>query len=225
MYAHFCGGSIYNEKWIVTAAHCADGLVPGEVAVVAGTIKLDAATTRTAVEKLFVHYLYNRDPERPDNDIALFMLKTPLKFGPQVRSVPLLTSAEEASSLRGGVSLDVTGWGATAEGGNVVRDLQFVTVPFVDRTRCNRPLAYDGSITDNMICAGVEAGGKDSCQGDSGGPLTTKDQGRERLAGVVSWGEGCARPDKVGVYARVAVFNGWVAGCVSSPATCRVLAP
>jgi secreted trypsin-like serine protease len=222
--AHFCGGSIYNEKWIVTAAHCTYGLIPKEVAIVAGTIKLDSTSPRVAVDAIFVHHLYNRDRNHPDNDIALLRLQTPLTFGAQVRKIALISPAEETSKLNAGTLLDVTGWGSTAEGGNVVRDLQYVTVPYVERARCNRPLAYDGQITDNMICAGVEVGGKDSCQGDSGGPLATRDTGVERLAGVVSWGEGCARPDKVGVYARVAKFKDWVERCVAAPAQCRVLA-
>jgi len=107
------------------------------------------------------------------------------------------------------------------EGGRKVRDLRFVDVPFVARGACNRPLAYDGRITDNMICAGQAVGGQDSCQGDSGGPLTVNTQTTPKLAGVVSWGDGCARPNKVGVYARVANYAPWIAACIAKPSECK----
>ncbi len=108
------------------------------------------------------------------------------------------------------------------EGGNVVRDLRFLdSLPLVLRASCNGPLAYDGRITNNMICAGVQAGGMDSCQGDSGGPLTVSTTTTPKLAGIVSWGDGCARPNKVGVYTRVANYVDWVQQCVSGSATCN----
>jgi len=91
----------------------------------------------------------------------------------------------------------------------------------VTQTICNGPIAYDGRITENMVCAGVPAGGMDSCQGDSGGPLTASANGAMWLAGIVSWGEGCARPNKFGVYTRSAKYGAWVGACVAKPDECR----
>lgn len=67
-------------------------------------------------------------------------------------------------------------------------------------------------ITDNMLCAGVEKGGLDACQGDSGGPLLVKnaDLNTFHLAGVVSWGEGCAREGYPGIYTRVSQYVQWI---------------
>jgi secreted trypsin-like serine protease len=129
-----------------------------------------------------------------------------------------LTSAEEAAALAGTVILQTLGWGALQEGGQTVRNLRVVDVPHVDRADCNRPLAYDGRITGNMVCAGKS--GTDSCQGDSGGPLTAGAGAGLRPDGVVSWGDGCARPNKVGVYTRVVNYTGWIQACIAAPTSC-----
>ena len=64
--------------------------------------------------------------------------------------------------------------------------------------------------TDTMICAGLDKGGKDSCQGDSGGPLFFNKEDRNYLIGLVSWGEGCARANKYGVYSKVNNQVDWI---------------
>ena len=135
--------------------------------------------------------------------------------------MPLITPSAD-QLFADGTPFVVTGWGATTEGGSKVRDLRFIdNLPFVTRTDCNAPLSYNGAITENMICAGVRSGGVDSCQGDSGGPLTFETGTAPKLAGVVSWGEGCARPNKVGVYTRVANYVDWVRACTTDPLTCN----
>ena len=103
-------------------------------------------------------------------------------------------------------------WGSLTGGNNFPNELQEVNVPIVSRTNCNDGNSYGGLITTRMICAGVSAGGRDSCQGDSGGPLVVRDsQNRYQiLAGVVSWGFGCAEPDLFGVYSRVALLRNWI---------------
>lgn len=217
--AHFCGGSIYNESWIVTAAHCLVDTQPKDVVVTAGTNVLGTGGSRHNVKRVIVKRDYASSTH--DNDIALIELLEPLGFSARVQPVALLSAQEESQLLQKDAPLIVVGWGATEQGGEKVRDLRFVQVPFVERASCNRPLAYDGQITGNMICAGVTAGGVDSCQGDSGGPLTVATSTSPRLAGVVSWGEGCAKPNRVGVYARVSNYVSWVQSCVASPKTCQ----
>ena len=101
----------------------------------------------------------------------------------------------------------VTGWGTLASDTyDLPLQLQVVNVPIVSREECNTAYEeYDG-ITENMICAAVLGGGKDACQGDSGGPLVVDGN----LAGIVSWGVGCAEPQYPGVYSNVATLKSFV---------------
>lgn len=209
---HFCGGSIYNTKWIVTAAHCMPGLTPDNLDVVVGTNTLKTGVKRHDVKRILVHGAYEKHAPQ-DSDIALIELKEPVEFGDKVKAIPVLAPQDEGKALVAGKELVVTGWGAMEEGGGVTRTLQEVAVPFVTKKSCADPLAYGDSITDNMICAGLTAGGKDSCQGDSGGPLVIVSD--PLLVGVVSWGEGCARPGKPGVYTRISNFKSWIEDCVA----------
>jgi secreted trypsin-like serine protease len=217
---HFCGGTIYNSKWIVTAAHCLVRVRAADVHVVGGTNVLMPGVHRVNVTRIIMHKNYNAGTS--DEDIALIEVKSPLALGTTMQQIGLLEPSEEPTVLVKDKVLTVTGWGATAQGAAVVRDLQEVDVPFVTREVCNDPLSYNGKITENMICAGKAAGGVDSCQGDSGGPIVYRPSGSApKLVGVVSWGEGCARPGKYGVYTRVARYNSWVKNCIANATGCQ----
>jgi len=217
--AHFCGGTVYSANWIITAAHCVVGTSPRDIIVAAGTHSLGVGGERRNVNRIFVKSNYNDNTN--DNDVALLELTTALPLSVTIAALPTLSLAAEDGILKKDASLVVSGWGATVVGGRPVRDLRYVGVPYVERSECNRPLAYDGRVTTNMICAGAMAGGKDSCQGDSGGPLTAQADDKPVLAGVVSWGEGCAGANKVGVYTRVANYSDWIASCVADPTKCQ----
>jgi secreted trypsin-like serine protease len=217
--AHFCGGSIYKANWIVTAAHCVTDTQPENIAITAGTNKLDPGTPRYNVQRIIVHKGYSVDTS--DNDIALLELRDPLPISPKAQTIAILATADEPGALQDGHEVVVTGWGATREGGAVVRNLRFVKIPVLDRAICNQPTKYNGQITNNMVCAGQLSGGTDSCQGDSGGPLASGMDASRKLAGIVSWGEGCARPNKVGVYTRAAKYSAWVSSCTDEPTNCN----
>ncbi|WP_344336478.1 serine protease, partial [Kitasatospora putterlickiae] len=98
-----------------------------------------------------------------------------------------------------------SGWGATAENGPLSAAARVVTVPLIRRDACRQEYGA-AAVTDRMICAGEDAGGKDACQGDSGGPLV---QGGA-LIGVISWGVGCGRPGAAGVYTRIGALRPWI---------------
>uniref|UniRef100_A0A1I8PHN7 Peptidase S1 domain-containing protein n=1 Tax=Stomoxys calcitrans TaxID=35570 RepID=A0A1I8PHN7_STOCA len=204
-YTHSCGGSIYNEKVIITAAHCVNGRFAENYTIVAGTSKRNTADgVVVRVEKIVMHEDYNGAVYT--NDVALMILASPLPLnGITMAPVALATEVPPHGSKS-----VITGWGTTQSGGFASDQLLAVNVPIVSNERCDDYYAVSygpGRITDSMLCAGVEGeGGKDACQGDSGGPLLVNG----KLAGIVSWGRSCALGDYPGVYANVPYLHDWI---------------
>ncbi|MBI5387364.1 MAG: trypsin-like serine protease [Verrucomicrobia bacterium] len=210
----FCGGSILNDRWILTAAHCSVGQNPAGVAVAVGITDLTQPTGGQIfnVDRIVIHPNYN--PGTGENDIALWHLMAPISFFGNYVASPVrpVTPAEANAGLTDpGVMTTITGWGTLSSGGAAPNILQVGACPITATS------AYPiGVITPDMIMAGYAQGGIDTCQGDSGGPLVvTNAQGGLRLAGATSWGNGCALPNYPGVYARVSYFYDWIISQIS----------
>jgi len=152
------------------------------------------------VAEIVIHPNYI--PLRYNRDVALWRLDEP------IYDIPLLPLDVDGDHEANGTMLTVIGWGATREGGSGSDVLLEVDVPVVDQATCNDN--YNGGITEFMICAGYEEGGKDACQGDSGGPLFYQGADGPLQVGIVSWGSGCARPELPGVYTRISSVADWI---------------
>merc|ERR1712051_102289 len=137
-----------------------------------------------AVAKVLNHEEY--DSWTISNDICMLHLDGAADLSSSViDTIAIPSSGQEYPS---GHICTVSGWGTTSEGGSLASTLMKVDVPVVS----------DDDSRDSMVCAGLDAGGKDSCQGDSGGPFMCG----FGLDGVVSWGYGCAQPGCPGVYTQ-----------------------
>ncbi|MFE1768380.1 S1 family peptidase [Streptomyces angustmyceticus] len=191
-----CGGALYAKDIVLTAAHCVDGSGDNtSITATAGVVDLeDSAAVKVNSTKVLQAPGY----DGKGKDWALIKLAEPV-------DQPTLKIAEN-DKLNSG-DFTIAGWGAEKEGGSQQRYLLKATVPFVDDAACEK--AYGDQLTPgDEICAGkLDTGGTDTCQGDSGGPMFRKDDAGQWLqVGIVSWGEGCARPGKPGVYSEVSTF-------------------
>uniref|UniRef100_A0A8C3SWS1 coagulation factor Xa n=1 Tax=Chelydra serpentina TaxID=8475 RepID=A0A8C3SWS1_CHESE len=200
----FCGGTILSQFYILTAAHCINQ--SKIIKVVVGEVDRDKEENTEmmySVEKVFVHGKFVLATY--DYDIALIKLKEPIKFSMYVipACLPDVEFANEI--LMNQKSGTVSGFGRLFEQGRVSNKLKVLEVPYIDRNSCKQTTNF--AITENMFCAGYDNVTKDACQGDSGGPHVTKYKDTYFVTGIVSWGEGCARIGKYGVYTKVSKFQ------------------
>ena len=203
-----CGGALYSSTIVLTAAHCVSRTGTNtSITATLGVVDLQSSSriTRTS------NYVY-RAPGYNGNgkDWALIRLSSPVTG---LATLPLAASTAYDSG-----TFTIAGWGAATESGSQQRYLLKAQVPFVSDATCNSASMYNGEvIATDEICAGYTAGGVDTCQGDSGGPMFRADSaGAWVQVGIVSWGDGCARPNKPGVYTQVSYFSAAIKSAAAS---------
>lgn len=214
--AQYCAGSIIDESWILTAAHCVEGVSAEDIGVLSGVDYLDdvdySYDNLSYADLLVTHEDY--DTDLITNDIALIHLTDPLTLVAGVREVISLPTSSPAV----GAYLRITGWGSTDSlGGGYPQQLQTSTQRIVSTSTCSS--LYDGFSIATMLCVGVTPFLTTAvCDGDSGGPAAYISGGTATLVGLVSYGAaaGCAE-GYPSVLTKVYAFTTWIAENMIDP--------
>lgn len=209
---HFCGGSIINHQWILTAGHCVYSRSKNTFYIRVGSILINEASgVYIQPDRIICHPNYSN--RTGANDIALVRTAIPMQFNHQLKAIPI----ESTKKLNPNEKMMLTGWGLTSHpNGKLPNNLQFVHLSYINSSECRRELLKAGKetakfeINESHICT-KGSRGVGACMGDSGGPLVYEGV----LVGVVSWGIPCARgrPD---VYTRVQYFKSFIQSEVGS---------
>ena len=223
----FCTGVLVRPEWVATTSHCAAPFKPHEITVHYGAPDLRQAK-KVSVKSLVQHENYsNPTPSSSNfsNDLALLRLERPIEVAPiEIGESPSPASAplQREDDVRAG-SFVVSGWGSFFAGGLVgntqpqLTIQRHLTVRRIPREQCNATESYNGNVSPDQLCASSVFTSVDACQGFGGAPLMFVDRGVFKVQAIVTWGEGCAEPNKPTVYTNLAYHSEWITKMAGPP--------
>ncbi|CAN2388601.1 Fibronectin type I domain, partial [Pristimantis euphronides] len=211
----FCAGTLILPCWVVSAAHCfAQSPRKSSIRVVLGQQIFNKTTdvTQTFEVDRYIFYPEYSVFKPNEHDIVLIKLKrTDGHCAKRTPFVQMICLPQDGITFKEGDKCDIAGWGRINEDDTVYEPvLQEAIVPIVSFNKCSSPEVYGFELSENMICAGYFDCDIDACQGDSGGPLACQQDKISYLYGIISWGDGCGRLNKPGVYTKVSNYVQWI---------------
>jgi secreted trypsin-like serine protease len=201
----FCGGTLINQEWILTAGQCVDGATLFTIQLGSNSlVENDPNKVQVASSEYEIHPDY--DPLTLENDIGLIKLRMPVEYSQYLNSVNFVGTHYVVPTTR----LMAIGWGQTNdEDSELSNDLMWTDVVALSNDECR--LVYGNQITNSTIC--VEGNyNEGSCYGDTGsGLLQDIGKGYMMHVGIASFlsANGCESTDPSG-YVRTFSYRDWI---------------